>query len=130
MAYAVGLARILETLRWSRKIGRVRSIQSGGKERLSVADITAILINLTTVKDQDVLLTAYDLLDRLEKDQNKQLYDKESFLLVAKRIIKAFDAIVPYEECCSRIVVDMIPYLPEIRANNEIVPYECPEKEQ
>lgn len=82
-------------------LGDIQKIKSGGKAKLSISQITGLIINLSDAK-RNLEAQRYTeiclLFDKLRKCNTKIEMTYETYLLYAVDIIKRFDAIAPYEK--------------------------------
>lgn len=81
----------------------VQKIKKGGKARLSIAQITNLLINLPDAK-QNMSPERFDEIYSLylahQAFAEKTLHDQYTYVEDAIQIIKRFNAIAPYEDYC------------------------------
>lgn len=82
-------------------IGAVQKIKNGGTAKLSISQMTSLLINLQDAKKNlpfHKFKQIYHLFNRLRACNTKMKMNYEDYLLQAVDIIKLFDAIAPYEK--------------------------------
>lgn len=102
-------------------IGSVQKIKNGETAKLSISQITGLLINLIDAKEN---LSAYEfnqiysLFNSLRTCKRKTEMNYESYLQQAVDIIKRFDAIAPYEKYSGGNEIEFSFLMDDIRAEN------------
>lgn len=77
-----------------------RRIKSGGTEKLSIAQITNLIINIPDSQknlSKEKFEEVYNLYHELQKCKTKLPLDYQGYLKTAIDIIRRFDKIAPYE---------------------------------
>ena len=84
-------------------ISNVQKIKMGGSEKLSVSQITGLIVNMmdarTNLPPQEFYKIAA-LFDQLRKDKTKKTMNYSAYLRAASDVIMRFDSIAPYEKYC------------------------------
>lgn len=84
-----------------RAISSIRKIKNGGTAKLSISQITGLIINLPDARNNlpaNKFYQVYELFNRLRTCNTKMEMDYRGYLQQAVDIIKRFDAIAPYEK--------------------------------
>ena len=79
----------------------VQKIKSGGAAKLTIAQITELIINLQDARKNttdEQFKEIYTLYCAHQKCKTKMMMDYENYVMTAISIIKRFDAIAPYEK--------------------------------
>ena len=79
----------------------MKRIRAGGKGKLSLAQVTNLIINLPDAKknlSQDQFKTVLDLFNKMQKCTTKFDLDLDGYYETAVKIIQQFDALAPYEK--------------------------------
>ena len=79
----------------------VNKIKKGGKGKLSIAQITNLIINLPDAKNKltnEEFNKVYNLFNEMQKCNTKMELDKNGYYNTATDIITKFDKIAPYEK--------------------------------
>lgn len=83
-----------------RALNRLKKIKSGGKEPLSIADITNLIINLPDASknlSKEQYNAVYALFQALGRCRSEMILDMDGYSKEAIKIIGIFNRIAPYE---------------------------------
>ena len=105
-----------------RAVSDIQKIKSGGTAKLSISQITGLIINLADAK-RNLESSKYnkicELFDKLRKCNTKTEMTYQTYLLYAVDVIKRFDAIAPYEKYSGGNETELSFLMDEIRGNVE-----------
>lgn len=85
-------------------IAEVQKIRLGEKGRLSIGQITNLIVDLTAAKQNlppEQFRKIKDLFHDFEQRRAKLYYDKHSYTDAVINIIRKFDAVAPFEQYIS-----------------------------
>lgn len=100
-------------------IGSVQKIKNGGTAKLSISQITGLIINLPDARNNlpaNKFNQVYELFNKLRTCNTKMELDYNGYLQQAVDIIKRFDAIAPYEKYSGGNEVEFSFLMEDIRA--------------
>ncbi len=103
-------------------VGAVQKIAAGGKAKLSISQITNLLINLPDAQknlSESDFSEVYSLYQELRKCNTKMDMDKQEYYNTVISIIKRFDAIAPYEKYSGGNETEFSFMMDEIRNTEE-----------
>ena len=100
-------------------IRALKKISAGGEAKLSIAQITSLVVNMLDAKNNlssEEFEEVYYLYNKLKKETEKLPMNQEMYITVAKKIIAGFDAKAPYEKYGGGDKREMSLLLKEVRS--------------
>ena len=104
-----------------RSLHKVQKIKMGGKAKLSISQITNLIINLPDARDNlppTQFRQIYALFMKLRTCTTTMEMDRDAYIQQACDIIKRFDAIAPYEKYSGGNEVEFSFFMEDLRSEN------------
>lgn len=101
-------------------IKSVQTIKSGGVAKISIAQITNLIVNLPDAKNnlsEDQFSEIYKKYNELQKCKTKMPCDMDGYLKIALQIIQELDSIAPYEKYSGGNELEFNFLMQELRTN-------------
>lgn len=102
-------------------ISGVQKIKNGGMAKLSISQVTSLIINLPDAQknlSKEEYNRVYSLFSQMEKCTTKMLMNMDLYLDTVVKIIKKFDKIAPYEKYSGGNEIEFSFLMADIRGEN------------
>lgn len=118
---AGGEAKVMGIISGIQAISGVQKIKNGGMAKLSISQVTSLIINLPDAQknlSKEEYNGVYSLFRQMEKCTTKMPMNMDLYLDTAVKIIKQFDEIAPYEKYSGGNEIEFSFLMAEIRGKN------------
>ncbi|MCI6956703.1 MAG: hypothetical protein SPI15_08945 [Candidatus Faecousia sp.] len=102
-------------------ISGVQKIKNGGMAKLSISQVTSLIINLPDAQknlSKEEYNRVYSLFSQMEKCTTKMLMNMDLYFDTVVKIIKKFDKIAPYEKYSGGNEIEFSFLMADIRGEN------------